>query len=349
MRGLVVTPGVPDSARIVDDLPEPAGSEGEVLVEGLLVGVCGTDREIVAGDYGDAPPGAGPRLVLGHEALGRVISDDTGRFAAGDLVTAIVRRPDPVPCPSCAVDEWDMCRNGLFTECGIKQRHGFARERWRVEADFAIPLDTTLAEVGTLLEPASVVAKAWDQIERVGARGFWRPTTALVTGAGPIGLLAALLGVQRGLDVHVLDRAQDGIKPELVRALGATYHATPAMETGLTPDVILECTGAAPVIVDVLDLIGPGGVVCLTGVSSGGHNINLDIGETNRNIVLENNAVIGCVNANRKHWQAAATAIAAADTEWLKTMITRKVGLSDFAEALEPMEDDVKVVLDLHL
>ena len=348
MRGLVVTPGQAGSARVEETLPEPPGAEGEVLVEGLLVGVCGTDREIVAGDYGDAPPGTGPRLVLGHESLGRVISDDSGQFDPGDLVTAIVRRPDPIPCPSCAVGEWDMCRNGLFTECGIKERHGFARERWRVEADFAIPLEATLHEVGTLLEPASVVAKAWDQIERVGARSFWRPRTALITGAGPIGLLAALLGVQRGLDVHVLDRAEDGAKPELVRALGATYHAVPAPDTGLAPDIVLECTGAAPVIVDALDVVAPGGVVCLTGVSSGGHNINFDIGEANRNIVLENNAVIGSVNANRRHWQAAATAIAAADIGWLRSMITRRVALSDFAQALEPMVDDVKVVLDLH-
>ena len=346
MRALVVTPGRAGSARVIDDLPEPPGAEGEVLVEGLLVGVCGTDREIVSGAYGEAPRGAG-QLVIGHEALGRVISDDTGRLSPGDLVTAIVRRPDPVPCPSCAVGEWDMCHNGLFEECGIKQRHGFARERWRVEADFAIPLEATLADVGTLLEPASVVAKAWEQIERVGRRSFWRPRTALVTGAGPIGLLAALLGVQRGLDVHVLDRADDGIKPELVRALGATYHAKPVMQTGLTPDIILECSGAATVIVDVLDLIGPGGVVCLTGVSSGGHNLSLDVGETNRNIVLENNAVVGSVNANRRHWQAAATAIAAADIGWLRSLITRRVALADFARALEPVEDDVKVVLEL--
>jgi threonine dehydrogenase-like Zn-dependent dehydrogenase len=346
MRALVVTPGRAGSARVVDDLPEPPGAEGEVLVEGLLVGVCGTDREILAGDYGEAPRGA-EHLVIGHETLGRVISDDSGRLSRGDLVTAIVRRPDPVPCPSCAVGEWDMCHNGLFVECGIKQRHGFARERWRVEADFAIPLDASLTEVGTLLEPASVVAKAWEQIERVGRRSFWRPRTALVTGAGPIGLLAALLGVQRGLDVHVLDRADDGIKPELVRALGATYHAKPVMQTGLTPDIILECTGAATVIVDVLDLVGPGGVVCLTGVSSGGHNLSLDVGETNRNIVLENNAVVGSVNANRRHWQAAATAIAAADIGWLRSLITRRVPLADFARALEPVEDDVKVVLEL--
>lgn len=74
------------------------------------------------------------------------------------------------------------------------------------------------------MEPTSVVAKAWDQIEQVGPRSWFEPHRVLVTGTGPIGLLVALLAVQRGLDVHVLDVVSAGRKPDLVRALGATYH-----------------------------------------------------------------------------------------------------------------------------
>jgi threonine dehydrogenase-like Zn-dependent dehydrogenase len=58
----------------------------------------------------------------------------------GDLVVGIVRRPDPVPCPSCAVGEWDMCRNGQYTERGIKEIHGFMSERWRIEPEYALKL-----------------------------------------------------------------------------------------------------------------------------------------------------------------------------------------------------------------
>jgi glucose 1-dehydrogenase len=349
MRGLVVQTGTPNSARVVDDLPEPDPADGQVLVEALAVGVCGTDREIVAGDYGTAPgyDGPGGQLVLGHESLGRVVSDDSGTFSPGDLVAGIVRRPDPVPCANCAVGEWDMCHNGRYVECGIKQRDGFARDRWRVEADFTVPLDPALGGCGVLLEPTSVVAKAWEHVERIGNRAHWTPRTVLITGAGPIGLLAAMLAVQRGLSLHVLDRATDGPKPELVRQLGGVYHVGTAHDTGVTPDILLECTGADSVIVDVLDVVGPGGIVCLTGVSGGGHRQSVDVGQANRDIVLENNVVFGSVNANLRHWRAAAEALAKADRAWLSALITRRVALRDFADALAVTQEDVKVVLDL--
>jgi threonine dehydrogenase-like Zn-dependent dehydrogenase len=71
----------------------------------------------------------------------------------------------------------------------------------------------------------TVIAKALEQVQAVGQRAFWQPKTVLVTGAGPIGLLAALGAKLMGMEVHVLDRVETGVKPELVRALGATYHA----------------------------------------------------------------------------------------------------------------------------
>jgi threonine dehydrogenase-like Zn-dependent dehydrogenase len=349
MRGLVVEAGTPDAAHVVYDLPDPDPAEGEVLVEGLAAGVCATDRDIVAGRYGTAPghDGPGGELVLCHESLGRVISDESGIFAPGDLVTGIARRPDPVPCPNCEVGEWDMCRNGLYVECGIKQRHGFARERWRIEAGFAIRIDPALGPLGVLIEPASVVTKAWEHIERIGHRARWAPHTVLITGAGPIGLLAALLGVQRGLSVHVVDRATDGPKPELVRGLGGVYHVGHVSDTGITPDVLLECTGADSMVVEVLSQAGPGGIVCLTGVTADGDRHTVDLGQANRDLVLENTVVFGSASANRRHWQAAADALLRADPEWLASLITRRVPLERFQETMTVSVEDVKVVLDL--
>ena len=127
-----------------------------------------------------------------------------------------MRRPDPEPCPACARGEFDFCRNGRYTERGIKELHGYGSERWTVEADYAVKLDPALEPVGMLMEPTTILAKAWDQIERIGSRAYFDPERVLVTGAGPIGLLAAMLGAQRGLEVHVLDRSTDGPKPELV-------------------------------------------------------------------------------------------------------------------------------------
>ncbi|TDC30793.1 theronine dehydrogenase [Micromonospora sp. KC213] len=345
VRAVTVTPGVPDSLWLTDDWPEPAAEEGAIVVEALAVGVCGTDHEIIGGHYGQAPPGQ-QRLVLGHESLGRVLEDPSGTLHPGDLVVGIVRHPDPVPCPNCAVDEWDMCRNGRYTEHGIKGLPGFARDRWRVQPKFAVGLDPVLAPVGMLLEPASVVAKAWDHIDRIGSRAEWKPHTALVTGAGPIGLLAALLATQRELSVHVLDRPITGPKPDLVRALGATYHTGTVQELDLEPDLVVECTGAPAVVLDSMCKVGPAGIVCLTGVSSGGRTLDFDAGALNRALVLENNVVFGSVNANRRHWEQAATALARADQSWLNSLITRRVPVREYAQAYSPTGDDIKVVLD---
>ncbi|SCL13623.1 Threonine dehydrogenase [Micromonospora rhizosphaerae] len=344
MRAVTVTPGTPNSLRCVPDWPEPAADEGDVLVEAIAVGICGTDHEIIAGQFGQAPPGE-DSLVLGHEALGRVLEDPSGTLRPGDLVAGIVRHPDPVPCPNCAVGEWDMCRNGRFTEHGIKALPGFARDRWRLEPRFAVGLPPKLADVGMLLEPTTVVAKAWDHIERIGHRAEWQPQTVLVTGAGPIGLLAALLGVQRGLSVHVLDLAKSGPKPELVRALGATYHSVPVEDLDFEPDVVVECTGAPVVVLAVMCKAAPNGIVCLAGVS-GGRTIDFDAGALNRTLVLENNVVFGSVNANRRHWDLAAAALDRADHSWLTALITRRVPVAEYASAYTAQENDIKVVLD---
>jgi threonine dehydrogenase-like Zn-dependent dehydrogenase len=344
MKAITVEPLKPDTARL-EEVPEPDASDGSVLVEAIAVGVCGTDVEIVQGKYGWAPPGK-TRLVLGHESLGRVL--DPGPFGGlekGDLVVGIVRRPDPVPCPNCAVGEWDMCRNGEYTERGIKQIDGFMSERWRIEPAFAMKVDRSLGLLGVLLEPTTVVTKAWEQIQAVGQRAFWEPRTVLVTGAGPIGLLAALVGRQRGLDVHVLDRVETGPKPELVRALGATYHSGTVAGVGFQPDVIVECTGVGQVIVDSIRAAAAGGVVCLTGVGTGGRTTGLPAADVAAEMVLNNNVVVGSVNANKRHWYKATQALAHADRSWLERLITRREPPQAFMRALQRQPVDIKVVV----
>ena len=344
MKAITVEPQKAGTARF-EDVPEPDVHEGSVLVQAIADGVCGTDVEIVEGKYGWAPAGK-DRLVLGHESLGRVIEPDpTSRVKEGDLVVGIVRRPDPVPCPNCAVGEWDMCRNGQYTERGIKQIDGYMSERWRIEPDYAIKIDPSLGLLGVLLEPTTVVAKAWEQVELIGSRYFWAPRTVLVTGAGPIGLLAAMIGTQRRLDVHVLDRVKSGPKPELVRALGATYHTGKVTDIGFEPDVIIECTGVGPVINDCVHQVGSGGIVCLTGVGSGGvggHRVTADLAA---DAVLKNKVVVGSVNANKRHWFKGGEALARADHNWLSRLISRREKPEKFAHALKREANDIKVVI----
>ena len=344
MKAITVLPHTPGSASL-DDIPEPDPRDGSMLVEAIAVGVCGTDVEIVEGKYGWAPPGKA-RLVLGHESLGRVIDPGpTSAFREGDLVVGIVRRPDPVPCPNCAVGEWDMCRNGKYTERGIKEIDGFMSERWRIEPEYAMKVDPSLGLLGVLLEPTTVVTKAWEQVLTIGQRAFWEPHTVLVTGAGPIGLLAALVGKQHGFEVHVLDRVESGAKPDLVRALGATYHTGRAADVGFQPDVIVECTGVGQVIADSVNVVGAGGIVCLTGRRHGWP----DGRPLHRRPRRDDGAPEQRHRRERQRQQATLvqgrTGLARADATWLARLLSRRERPEAFMNALHRQPDDIKVVI----
>ena len=169
MKAIVVEPHKPATARL-EHISEPDEREGSVLVEAVAVGVCGTDIEIVDGKYGSAPPGKA-QLVLGHESLGRVLDPGpNGSLQRGDLVVGIVRRPDPVPCSNCAVGEWDMCRNGQYTERGIKELDGFMSERWRIEPEYVMKIDRSLGLLGVLVDWLhEAMAKANAAIINAGA------------------------------------------------------------------------------------------------------------------------------------------------------------------------------------
>ncbi len=345
MRAVTVIPGQPGSVALTDML-EPPGEDGPVLVQTQAIGICGTDLEIINGEYGSAPPGE-DRLVIGHESLGQVIDVAPGSgFSAGDLVVGIVRRRDPVPCPACAAGHWDMCMNGRYTERGIMGRHGYASERYRIHPEYLVPVDPALGTRGVLLEPTTVVAKAWDHIEKIGARAPWAPEQVLITGAGPIGLLAALLSIQRGYQTYVLNLVTEGRKPEMARRLGATYVPRGSLgEAAAEANIVIECTGHVQMLFEVGPQHVRHRIICLTGVSAAGAETSVDPGLLNRNIVLQNSVVFGSVNANRQHYELAAQALAQADPGWLADLITREVPLDQWSDAYTRQPDDIKTVL----
>jgi threonine dehydrogenase-like Zn-dependent dehydrogenase len=242
------------------------------------------------------------------------------------------------------VGEWDMCTNGQYTERGIKEIHGFMSERWRIEPEYAIKVDASLGLLGVLLEPMTVITKAIEQVFLAGQRAYWEPKTVLVTGAGPIGLLAALRLSARNLQVHVLDRAETGPKPQLVRDLGATYHTGSVLDLDFAPDIVVECTGVGAVIADSIQKVNSGGIICLTGVGAGGaaERATADIAAA---VVLKNNVIVGSVNANKRHWYKAGQNLAASDPAWLSRLITRREKPENFQQALVRQPDDIKVVI----
>ena len=225
MRALTVVPLQAGSAALVE-MPDPVPGDGELLVEGSRSGVCGTDIEIVArrvrlGAAGRGAAGARARVARARAVGAR--RERTSRPATWSSAWCA----GPTRCraaPARAGRVRHVPATASTPSAGSRRCHGYGSTLWTVEADYAVRLDPSLETVGVLMEPTTIVAKAWDHIERIAARAYTEQQRVLVTGAGPIGLLAALLGSQRQLEVHVLDRVESGLKPELVRDLGATYH-----------------------------------------------------------------------------------------------------------------------------
>ena len=156
-----------------------------------------------------------------------------------------------------------------------------------------------------------------------------------------------MIGVQRGIDVHVFDQVKTGTKPDLVAALGATYHTGRIEHSCPHPDIVIECTGVASLVFDAMEHLNAGGVACLTGVSGGKHALRIDASMLNRSMVLENQAVVGSVNANHRHYEAAAAALVKADPAWISRLVTRRVPLDHWQDALARKPDDVKVVIEV--
>jgi threonine dehydrogenase-like Zn-dependent dehydrogenase len=155
------------------------------------------------------------------------------------------------------------------------------------------------------------------------------------------------MGRQRGLDVHVLDKHTDGPKPQLVRDLGAEYHTGKVADLAAAADVVIECTGVGQLVFDIVSDTPPDAITCLTGISSGGRPISVDAADLNKSMVLENDVLFGSVNANRRHYELAADALAKADPKWLARVVNRRVPLADWKDALTRRPDDVKPVVQL--
>ena len=244
-----------------------------------------------------------------------------------------------------------MCRNGRYTERGIKGLHGFGAERFRIEPSYAIKVDPALGELGVLLEPASVVAKAWDHIERIGRRFHsWEPRRLLVTGAGPVGLLAALMGKQRDYEVYVLDRAKDGPKPQLVRDLGALYLTGTIDDViELAPDVDhrmhRRAAARSPTSSAARRRAGSSACSASAGITRSRSTSGNSTGRwcsTTTWCSARSTPTAGTTSWPRRR-------SADADQAWLDRLISRRVPLSNWQEALENRPDDIKVVIDFRL
>ncbi len=340
-NAVLVRPGQARSAALGDvEVGKPG--PGEVLARTVRVGICGTDAEIDRGEYGEAPPGAS-QLVLGHESLLRI--EGTGELAVG-----IVRRPCPELCPNCAAGRWDMCTTGDYAEHGIRRLDGFLRERLVIPADGLVRVPGALEPVAVLVEPLSIVEKAIAEAWAIQARLKWTPTRALVTGAGPVGLLAAYALRQRGLEVWVVDQRPAGSPKALAATAVGAHYVDDIEQAGSGFDLAVEATGYAPLLFRASSLLARNAVLALTGVTSGHHEVSVDANALNADMVLENQVIFGSVNAARAHYEQAVADIG----DWVKRwpgaterLITARHPLADFRAALGKSPDDIKTVVEV--
>ncbi|GAA4979234.1 alcohol dehydrogenase catalytic domain-containing protein [Actinopolymorpha pittospori] len=342
MHALTIRGADTGAQLTLEEVAEPAPTSQDLLVEGLALGVCGTDRSIIARGVRRSAPGR-DWLILGHESLGRVLHAPPGSaYSPGDLVTGLVRRPDPQPCANCAAGDLDLCENGEYTERGILGQDGYGAQRYLLDPAYAVRVDPVLGLAGVLVEPTSIVAKAWERLDVAARRPGGR---ALVLGAGPIGLLAALLAHQRGYDVHVVDQVADGPKVAQVRALPATYHQGVESLAGEF-DAVLECTGE--LVAAAVTRTARGGALCLVaGLHRGAEVGTVDLAAVSGALMGGNRTFTGVVSSSRQHFEAAHSALRTAAPDWLSGLMTTVVPLAKYAEAFAPDPHAIKTVIRL--
>ena len=342
--------------RVVDH-PEPKlASPTEVKLRMLEVGVCGTDREIVSFQYGTPPEGA-EYLVLGHESLGEVVEvgPNVGKLKPGDLVVPTVRRPCPhASCMACRAGRQDYCYTGDFTERGIKQRHGYMTEFVVEEERYLAAAPRALRDVAVLVEPLTIAEKALEQLSMVQRRLPWGcpgdPGSggychrAVVLGAGPVGLLGAMALRVAGFEVTVYSRSsKHEEKSDIAEAIGARYiaaetHSVEDMAKAAGPiDVVYEAVGASGLAFEVIEHLGPNGVFIFTGVPGRKGPIQVDTDYIMRDVVLNNQAILGSVNAPLHSFEVAIRDLGTFLERWPDAVRSLITGRYPIGRALEPL------------
>ncbi len=333
-RSIAVRPDQPGEVHYTS-VPVPAPGPDDVVVKVIRIGVCGTDREIIHGLLGTPPDGT-DELVIGHEVLGRVVAtgDAVADLNHGDLVSATVRRPDG--CPACQAGQSDMCLWGEYQERGIAGQHGFMTEFFAENRAFIVPVPDDLEHVGVLIEPLTVVEKAARQADLIQRRmAYWNVTTAVVLGAGPIGMLGTLLLRSRDIDVTTVARTpKPNPAASIIEASGANYVSTEveslqALHQRLgNIDLILESTGASILAFDAMTMLGANGVLALLSLTGGNGTAEVPTARINTGLVAGNKVVVGSVNAGIEDFTNSVDHLRRFETLWpdlLEQMFTNRI------------------------
>ncbi len=366
MRAIAVFPNSREVKLI--DVDEPyIERPTEVKLRMLEVGICGTDKEICAFQYGD-PPAGSDYLILGHESLGEVVEvgPEVRDIALGDLVVVTVRRPCPhAECHACRAGRSDFCVTGDFTERGIKGLHGFLADYVVDDAQYMHVVPAALRKTGVLTEPLTIAEKAFSQASHIERRMPWlvgltpqsperSELTAAILGAGAIGLLGAMALRAMNIDTYVYDRVPPpNEKSQLVEQIGAHYVSPvdPSMNfTDMVSHVhfIYEAVGVSQLAFEAIMALSPNSILVLTGVPGLGEHKELDLDTLMRNMVLKNQVILGTVNAGGEDFDAAIRHIGVFGERWpaaLGAVIARRYPLDAYRDLLLGWTSGVKNVI----
>ncbi len=331
---------------MVEHAEPSVSSPDEVKLRILEVGVCGTDRDLCSFKFGTAPEGC-DHFVLGHESLAEVV--DTGsavsKVKKGDLVIGVVRKPchDPA-CLACRAGRQDFCATGRYRERGILGMHGFMTGFVVEEEAYVYPVAAAVREVAVLVEPLTIAEKAYLQFAAIDARLPWpkNTRTAVVLGAGPVGILGAMLFHSRGFETWVYSRAPEA-NVAIVKEVGARFVSSlevpprEFLDLAGNVDVVYEAMGAPQTAFDFLECLGANGVFVFTGVPPVAENLTLDLHRLLFRMIVRNQVIMGTVNAGPDAFEAAIRDLEAFHTCWpraVRSLISGRYPLEAFHEAI---------------
>jgi len=324
---LATRPGGEGLAPELVEMEVPVAGRGELVVRMEACGLCGTDLEKMRGEYTASMP------VLGHEAAGVVAA--VGEGVEGSKEGDRVFPHHHVPCYECYI-----CKAGNETMCDMYRKSnilpgGFSEyfrvPEWNVSKAgvLTLPHEVT-SDVGALIEPVACCLRAVRSHARSGE-------TALVAGAGPVGLMLSLLLEPMEVKVIVSDVSDSRLEfaegMELGLVLNAAKDDVPARvrsETqGRGADLAIIASGSKDAIMQGLASVRRGGRVCLFGVPQKGSVLGYDISHlynSGQQIVTS----YGATDVDTKE----ALGILASNPDFAR-LITHKFPLARFGEAVE--------------
>lgn len=355
MKSITIVP-LKENSLNLEDSPVPEMKDDEVMVKVIRVGVCGTDKEISEGLYGEAPEGS-DKLIIGHESFGQVykVGSDAVGFKVGDYVVATVRRGDD--CINCLNGESDMCLTGNYKERGIKGINGYMAEYYVEKPENLVLIPDSVRDEAVLLEPLTIAEKTVYQIFRVQQRMVWKPKTSIVFGSGPVGLLTSILLSINGIKVYDIDRTDhtDDAKAGIFNTFNIIHiNSTKSdLHDAIKEkqiDIVVEATGNPKVIEESFQFAGVNSVDALLSVTGGSYIDNLDIAKFNYDMVLNNKMVLGVVNANKNYFIMGIKDMVDIRNKYgdaLTKFITKRIKVDDFRiEDLTKDKGDLKTVVE---